>query len=102
MSFFGSIKKISLKKVVATVKKTVKDSTTIASGVATGGVAGGLSAVGSLSKSPTLTPTTVYGPDAANLDPGTVPNVSAPGGSNTGMLVAVGVGVLLLFMLLKK
>lgn len=103
MSFFGSLKKISIKKVVATVKKTVSDATKIGTAVATGGIAGGLQAVGSLSKAPTaLTPSTVYGSDAAAQAAGAVNTAPAAGqGSSMTPLLVAG-GLLLLLILLSK
>jgi hypothetical protein len=104
VSFFGSLKKISIKKIVKTVTKTVKDATNIATGVATGGLAGGLAAVGSLSKQPSLTPTTVYGSEEAATAAGTANAAvyGAPQGTNSNMPLLIGAGVLVLLLLLGR
>lgn len=103
MSFLSGLKKISIKKITATVKKTIGDATHIATAVSTGGIAGGLSAVGSLSKNPNtaLTPTTVYGPPAANG--GGTAAATAPGGSSdSNMPLLIGAGLLLVLLFMAK
>lgn len=102
MSFFGSLKKLSLKKVVATVKKTASDATKIVTSTATGGIAGGLAAVGSLKKDSSLTPTTVYGsPEAANaVAAAAAPVPTGDGGNST--LIFAGLAILALLLLSRR
>jgi hypothetical protein len=108
VSFFGSLKKIKLKKIVATVKKTISDASTVAAGVGSGGIAGGLASLGTLSKKvPTaLSPTTVYGSDqAAQAAAAANASNTAPApdqGSSMMPWLLIGGGILLLVLLSRR
>jgi hypothetical protein len=105
MGLLDSIKKINIKKIVATVQKTAQDISTVQAGLQSGGLAGGLSAAGTLSKDTPLTPTTIYGSEGAASAAGAynaAAGTGAPAGSSVMPLVIGGLLILLLILLAKR
>jgi len=102
-SLVSRLKRIKLKKIVATVKKTVSDASHVAESYASGGIAGGLSAIGGLSKknSPEVVDAAVYGSAAAAgaADATNAARTASVFPSNNAGMIFVGAAVLVILMM---